>query len=632
MVFPEKPFNDFNCAHFLAEDKIITPFHKAARIFQNEKEALKLIKTLNLDADPISIVLNDKYIFIIDWSNHYYTFDKQDFLLIQKTKLDFIPRDIMTIDERILIISDSLISSFKNDSLLSSIKLSGEIQGITEEDDKIQILSSHGVYILSEKDTLKKIQNFCISKFNKNRLVGEHIFQIHNDFNNQIYNAQFKTSIAINWSLENITKVKSYKNCLIILDSTEMLYSYNNNAIENIAIGVKQFTTQDSLLFYLTENELYIYDLISSKQIKKIIVPNFFDLRDISISSNGYLISYSDLSCLFYSLLEKRWYRLNETSGFKGNLYFDKMELICSGDSHIYKYNFVSRKSTKASDLYTFALDSRNRFLFYGSESYLQIDTLLSKLTKKYDPKNETSIDKVEVLDSALVLRFYSNRMIIKTDELDEIIENVSVFNKISNNEILFQKMNQIYLFDVNTNEQILIKETDEIMVSSAKLSDGSILILYNSGNGIRVHTMNKIEVTKISFPSEYSFSSSFCINQQHILFTTWNGELLEYDDSTNTLKSVFLNKYPLFSGTFNKETDLIALSDLQGRIQFLSLKDYHKVFTIYNLNDKEKLIVDSSGRFDGSPGAIDYLYLTCGLEVIDLAQVKDSLWVPGLA
>ncbi|MFM7769309.1 MAG: caspase domain-containing protein, partial [Bacteroidota bacterium] len=169
-------------------------------------------------------------------------------------------------------------------------------------------------------------------------------------------------------------------------------------------------------------------------------------------------------------------------------------------------------------------------------------------------------------------------------------------------------------------------------MVSSAKLSDGSILILYNSGNGIRVHTMNKIEVTKISFPSEYSFSSSFCINQQHILFTTWNGELLEYDDSTNTLKSVFLNKYPLFSGTFNKETDLIALSDLQGRIQFLSLKDYHKVFTIYNLNDKEKLIVDSSGRFDGSPGAIDYLYLTCGLEVIDLAQVKDSLWVPGLA
>ena len=42
-------------------------------------------------------------------------------------------------------------------------------------------------------------------------------------------------------------------------------------------------------------------------------------------------------------------------------------------------------------------------------------------------------------------------------------------------------------------------------------------------------------------------------------------------------------------------------------------------------------LVYDEHYRFDGTPGAIDKLYLVCGLEVVDLSQVKDSLWVPGL-
>jgi hypothetical protein len=55
-------------------------------------------------------------------------------------------------------------------------------------------------------------------------------------------------------------------------------------------------------------------------------------------------------------------------------------------------------------------------------------------------------------------------------------------------------------------------------------------------------------------------------------------------------------------------------------------------LYTRLQLQNNGWLVYDEDYRFDGSPGAIDYLYLTCGLEVIDLAQVKDSLWVPGLA
>ncbi|MBL7738648.1 MAG: caspase family protein [Chitinophagaceae bacterium] len=43
-------------------------------------------------------------------------------------------------------------------------------------------------------------------------------------------------------------------------------------------------------------------------------------------------------------------------------------------------------------------------------------------------------------------------------------------------------------------------------------------------------------------------------------------------------------------------------------------------------------LVVDSAGRYDGSNEARKLLYFTCGTEIISLDQVKDQLWVPGLA
>jgi WD40 repeat protein len=54
--------------------------------------------------------------------------------------------------------------------------------------------------------------------------------------------------------------------------------------------------------------------------------------------------------------------------------------------------------------------------------------------------------------------------------------------------------------------------------------------------------------------------------------------------------------------------------------------------YTRLQLSGNDWLVYDEYYRFDGTEGAINYLYFTCGLEVVELAQLKDSLWVPGLA
>ncbi len=49
-------------------------------------------------------------------------------------------------------------------------------------------------------------------------------------------------------------------------------------------------------------------------------------------------------------------------------------------------------------------------------------------------------------------------------------------------------------------------------------------------------------------------------------------------------------------------------------------------------VDSSDYLVTDSLGRFDGTLPARKQLYFVCGDEVIDLDQVKDQLWVPGLA
>jgi len=56
------------------------------------------------------------------------------------------------------------------------------------------------------------------------------------------------------------------------------------------------------------------------------------------------------------------------------------------------------------------------------------------------------------------------------------------------------------------------------------------------------------------------------------------------------------------------------------------------KLYTRIQLINGDWLIYDKYYRFDGSESARELLYFVCGLEVIELNQVKDQLYVPGLA
>jgi WD40 repeat protein len=192
-----------------------------------------------------------------------------------------------------------------------------------------------------------------------------------------------------------------------------------------------------------------------------------------------------------------------------------------------------------------------------------------------------------------------------------------------------------IRIFDVSSGKLLhaLSEHTNEIQ-SSTFSPDGKLLLTNSSDSKSRiwdVTTGKEIllisDDTRNSTPAKFSPDGSLVIKEsKDFSFRVWEVKsaselyhLSKHKSYINTLEFSPDGKY-ILSSSWDRKTILWETST--GK----------PLYTRLQLTDNDWLVYDEDYRFDGTPGAIEKLYFTCGLEVIDLAQMKDSLWVPGLA
>jgi len=94
--------------------------------------------------------------------------------------------------------------------------------------------------------------------------------------------------------------------------------------------------------------------------------------------------------------------------------------------------------------------------------------------------------------------------------------------------------------------------------------------------------------------------------------------------------ENITLNPYERFLGCFEQKRLFIVLDEASN---FFHVRNFanKELFSFVILDGGHYLFFDKDYHFDGTPEAIAQLYLTCGLEVVELAQIKDAMYVPNL-
>jgi WD40 repeat protein len=88
---------------------------------------------------------------------------------------------------------------------------------------------------------------------------------------------------------------------------------------------------------------------------------------------------------------------------------------------------------------------------------------------------------------------------------------------------------------------------------------------------------------------------------------------------------------FSLPSSVYDPTKQLFYVTENKA-ISCYDIRTQEKLFERVQLQGENYLIIDKDYRYDGTPDARKMLYFVCGTEIIDLDQIKDSLYIPNLA
>lgn len=196
---------------------------------------------------------------------------------------------------------------------------------------------------------------------------------------------------------------------------------------------------------------------------------------------------------------------------------------------------------------------------------------------------------------------------------------------------------------------------------------EGFTIYVHETLSGKLLHTLKQHtwHVHDMAFSPDNRFLLSGAADRKAILYDVENGRAVHVIEATGA---------PVYSVSFNRLGDYFALAGgdqlvhvyetvsgkekfaLEGHfaplrkvsfspdgVHLLSVGRGHQavlwdfntgkqMYSRLQLQGDDWLLYDSDFRYDGSTGARNTLYVSCGLETIQLDRLKDALFVPGLA
>lgn len=435
----------------------------------------------------------------------------------------------------------------------------------------------------------------------------------------QIYSGDIVKKIKIGGSLSSVEFSKDGAKLIYASGSGTIniidLHDYSTITVHNgdfleYRVEVKMHPNDSLIMFNCSEGEAILYNF-HTKKYDKLTDTNYLSGEDIDISSNGELglvvvghtIKIFDLTNLkLIQQLEGRSY-----APFDAKYSLDSKHIQLNyGDDGLMEFDVLTGNSI-VGDTFDTLVTSLNHGGIFGNKMLASMNGSLYI----YDLQTEKKL---------LTLQENCNRFIRADFSCD---------NKL----VLAVYQDTAAIYDVQSGAKIkLFTNHDSDIRNFFTSYDGKFFILSTKLNSIYIYEISSGSlIRKISSKHTDNINSLQLSTDNRLLITTSNdytSKIFELSSGIQKLEIRSIDKLE-YGAISPDEKTIVTTGNYKTTIW--DAKTGKPFYTRLQLDGNDWLAYDEYYRFDGTAGAIDYLYLTCGLEVIDLAQVKDSLWVPGL-
>jgi WD40 repeat protein len=446
-------------------------------------------------------------------------------------------------------------------------------------------------------------------------------------FNGEYYIVFFDGSLIIakdkhkNISKTKVNKPTSYvfinNNNFIVGTDNGSVYlfnidNYSKTLLFNTSNIIKSlyFSTTDTLLYAGSEDSfLYIWNLNTNRMFKKLRFGNPIEAVEINKSGNIFIVG-SDSVYLLNKTHKTIATTLSDdpcfinSSTLSNELFLGAQRhlIICQEDT-IYKVNIPDNNETSKRIVEIFKLSQNNHDVYY----YATLDGEIweysnDSFTLKFDFNLNIYQFHYSPLDSSFYIVLGRNNEVYKWQPLRGIPIIAFRANHLSED--------QTWCIAEDTKGNKLITSGHDVLVYDKNMEYIRNRFVTNGLMCLATDNRKTARFVGDSLVFAISYDGS-------ILFRNY----LKNNDIINKIEKKAIEK------RFNMVFDSAVKKDLYFRLW----KDSNNIQYL-DLDNNNWIVYDKHGRFDGSNEAINTLYLTCGLEIIKLSQIKDSLWVPGLA
>jgi WD40 repeat protein len=194
-------------------------------------------------------------------------------------------------------------------------------------------------------------------------------------------------------------------------------------------------------------------------------------------------------------------------------------------------------------------------------------------------------------------------------------------------------------IWDVSSGRELHILIGHKGSIFNVSFSpDGKYVVTASEDNTARIWEVSSgKELHLLKGHKDVVDEVSFSPDGKYLVTTSWDKTARIWEVSTGKEIHILAGhknngmSFCETSACFSPESNYLITTSSDHKSILWDAATGKQLFTRLQLNGNDWLVYDEDYHFDGTPGAIEKLYFVCGLEVIELTQLKNSLWVPNL-